>query len=132
MKPHQAPPSSQQWTPASIFSFALGSVLLLIALPLLANRYWNQPLLWISVPLFYLATALWLRSRLMICALVGLMLGAMLIDGERGNQSETYQVWQPVWAIGVGLLIGIVIGVIWDRAQNFDAGPKRTRAKKRR
>lgn len=132
MKQQSAEPPGRRWTAASLAGFTVFGLSLVLLLAFVANRYWNQPVLWIGLPVVYIATALWLRSRLLVCALAGLVLGAMLIDTEASGQSETYRIWQPVWAIGVGLLIGLVTGVIWDRAQTFDAEPKRTRSKKRR
>lgn len=131
MKQQSAETPARKWTATSLACFVVFGLALLVLLAFVANQYWNQPVLWIGLPVFYIAMALWLRSRLLVCVLAGLVLGAMLIDTEASGQSETYRIWQPVWAIGIGLLIGLIIGFTWDRAQTCDAEPKRARSKKR-
>ena len=79
----------------------------------------------------FITLAFVLRSRLIICALAGIVFGLLAVDTNSRNKSEQYRVWQPVWSIGAGTLIGLVVGFVWDRGTTISE-PDPSRKKKSR
>lgn len=112
-KKHKPSEPSARWTPRRIVEL-VAWIVVLAALPFAAQRWWNHPGVLIGLAVFYIVVALSLRSRLIICTLIGVVLGVMFDNGVKSGGLEQ-QAWEMVWHMIAGLAIGITIGLAWDR-----------------
>lgn len=103
---------------------------LLVSLPVLVFLDLQQPLVLLTLAAFYVLAAFLLRSRLILCMLAGLVFGLLAIDTKSSHQSVHYQVWQPIWSIGAGVLIGLAVGFIWDRGATMPERSEPTKKKR--
>lgn len=80
---------------------------------------------------FFFLVAWGLRSRLVICTLLGTVLGAMFVNPIHHGTIES-RIWDlPVKVIG-GALIGLTVGVLWHREQAIAAAQRSQLVRKRR
>jgi hypothetical protein len=93
-------------------------IIVLAAMPAIAHRWWNHPGVLIGLACFYVVVALALRSRLIVCTLIGIVLGAMFDNGVKGG-GLVHQAWQTVWHMAAGVAIGITVGLAWDYSESM-------------
>lgn len=78
----------------------------------------------------YVAAAFALRSRLVVCTLAGIGVGAIFDSGVKQDSPEA-RVWRLAAQIAVGTVIGVAAGVVWEQASAFPAARERPKRKKR-
>lgn len=90
-----------------------GGAIVLAAAPMVAYRYWEQPLVIAGLACFYVIIAIVLRSRFVMGALVGMFLGLLFDSGVKSELPDA-RVWRKAGQVVAGLIIGLAAGVAWE------------------
>lgn len=88
--------------------------ILLAAIPAVTFFAGSQPLVVLTVVIFYIVVMLILRSRLILCTLAGLLLGFTFDNQVKGGTAES-KMWELVGRLSFGVMVGITVGIAWDK-----------------
>jgi hypothetical protein len=126
-KPPPAPPRRTYREILGLGVFGL----VLASLPMLAYFTYDHPWILMVLSFFYIVVAFVMRSRLIICTLIGILLGLIFDSGVKDAAPET-RLWIFVGQLTLGVLVGILAGLVWERTEIETDEPVRAPSKKRR
>ena len=89
----------------------VGLCVLLSTIPVMTYFAGPQPVVIISATAFYLALTLILKSRLILCTLIGILFGFIFQPAPR---KTAWKVSQMAAYLAGGVVIGITVGAAWD------------------
>jgi uncharacterized membrane protein YccC len=108
------PPTPRRTT---LQKLGLGVFLVVLAgLPVMAYFTSDHPWILMVLAFFYIVTAFVLQSRLIACVLMGIGL-SLLFDSGVQQSEPLMRLWILIWQLAVGVLVGILAGLIWERTQ---------------
>jgi hypothetical protein len=106
-------------------------ILVFACLPILAYFAHDRPWILLVLSFFYIVVAFVLQSRLIVCVLAGIGLG-LIFDSGIASDDPWRRVMQYIAQLAIGVVVGIIAGLIWERAALEVDEPVHPRPKKRR
>jgi hypothetical protein len=89
----------------------------LIAAPVLAAQYWSNPSLRLWLLGFYLLVGLALKSPVILCTLLGVLISPYLGMADYASENDVWN--ELIFSGGLGFLAGLIVELVWaDYSRN--------------